>query len=319
MLAALLFLAGLGLLTVGGEVLIRGASAIARLAGLSPAVIGLTVVAMGTSLPELAVGLLAALRGEADIAVGNVVGSNIFNVTGALGVAALVATLPVRGNAIRLEWPVMFASTLACMVLMRDFVLDRFEASFLVVSLVLFTAYSVWVGRREVTKVEEREFAESVGARSLHPRHHERLRATGAVLAGVALLVVGGRLLVDGAVVLARLAGMSERLIGLTIVAVGTGMPELATSLIAAFRKQTDVAVANIIGSNVFNLLGILGLTALMHPIRFSPELGGSDVWWMLGTSLLLLPLLRSGMRIVRWEGALMIAVYLAYLYFLSR
>ena len=112
---------------------------------------------------------------------------------------------------------------------------------------------------------------------------------------------------------------MSERLIGLTIVAVGTGMPELATSLIAAFRKQTDVAVANIIGSNVFNLLGILGLTALVHPIRFSPELGGSDVWWMLGTSLLLLPLLRSGMRIVKWEGALMVAVYLSYLYFLSR
>ena len=319
MFAALLFLAGLGLLTVGGEVLIRGASAIARLAGLSPAVIGLTVVAMGTSLPELAVGLLAALRGEADIAVGNVVGSNIFNVTCALGIAALVATLPVRGNAIRLEWPVMFASTLACVVLMRDFLLDRLEASFLVTALVLFTAYSVWVGRREVTKVEEREFAESVDARSLHPRQHQGLKAVGAVLAGVALLVIGGRFLVDGAVVLARLAGMSERLIGLTIVAVGTGMPELATSLIAAFRKQTDVAVANIIGSNVFNLLGILGLTALVQPIRFSPELGGSDVWWMLGTSLLLLPLLRSGMRIVKWEGALMIAVYLAYLYGLSR
>lgn len=319
MFAALLFLAGLGLLTVGGEVLIRGASAIARLSGLSPAVIGLTVVAMGTSLPELAVGLLAALRGQADIAVGNVVGSNIFNVTVALGIAALVATLPVRGNAIRLEWPVMFVSTLASLVLMRDFVLDRFEASFLLISLVLFTAYSVWVGRREVTKVEEREFAESVDARSLHPRRHEGLRSAGAVLAGVALLVIGGRLLVDGAIVLARLAGMSERLIGLTIVAVGTGMPELATSLIAAFRKQTDVAVANIIGSNVFNLLGILGLTALVRPIRFSPELGGSDVWWMLGTSLLLLPLLRSGMRIVKWEGALMVAVYLAYLYSLSR
>lgn len=318
MLAALLFLAGLGLLTVGGEVLIRGASAIARLAGLSPAVIGLTVVAMGTSLPELAVGLLAALRGGADIAVGNVVGSNIFNVTFALGVAALVTTLPVRGNAIRLEWPIMFVSSLACLVLMRDYLLDRFEGSFLLISLVLFTAYSVWIGRREVTKVEQREFAESVGVRSLHPRRHERLLAVGTVLAGAALLVIGGRLLVDGAVILARLAGMSERLIGLTIVAVGTGMPELATSLIAAYRNQTDVAVANIIGSNVFNLLGILGLTALVQPIRFSPELGGSDVWWMLGTSLLLLPLLRSGMGIVRWEGALMIAVYLAYLYSLT-
>lgn len=318
MLAALLFLAGLGLLTVGGEVLIRGASAIARLAGLSPAVIGLTVVAMGTSLPELAVGLLAALRGEADIAVGNVIGSNIFNVTGALGVAALVASLPVRGNAIRLEWPVMFVSTLACLVLMRDFLLDRFEASFLVVSLVAFTAYSVWVGRREVTRVEQREFEQSVDQRSFHPRRHEGMLAAGAVLAGVALLLIGGRLLVDGAVILARLAGMSERLIGLTVVAVGTGMPEMVTSLVAAFRNQTDVAVANIIGSNVFNLLGILGVTALVQPIRFSPELGGSDILWMLGTSLLLLPLLWSGKKLVRWEGALMIAVYLAYLYSLS-
>lgn len=318
-MAYLLLLAGLVLLTLGGEVLIRGASSIARLAGLSPAVIGLTVVAMGTSLPELAVCLLAALRGEPDIAVGNVIGSNIFNVTGALGLTALVAMLPVRGNAIRLEWPVMFASSMACAVMMRDHVLDRYEAAFLVVSLVLFTAFSVWIGRREVTRVEQQEFKEAVEDRTLHPHRHEGLLATAAVLVGAGFLVVGGRFLVDGAVILARLAGMSERLIGLTIVAVGTGMPEVAASLVAALRKQTDVAVANIIGSCVFNVLGILGLTALIHPIRFSPELAGSDVWWMLGTSLLLFPLLRSGMRIVAWEGALMIALYAAYLYFLIR
>lgn len=318
-MAFLLLLAGLALLTLGGEVLIRGASSIARLAGLSPAVIGLTVVAMGTSLPELVVCLLAAFRGEPDIAVGNVIGSNIFNVTGALGLTALVATLPVRGNAIRLEWPVMLAASLGCAVMMRDQVLDRFEAVFLVVSLVLFTAFSVWIGRREVTRVEQQEFKEAVEDRTLRPRRHEGLLATAAVLVGAGFLVVGGRFLVDGAVILARLAGMSERLIGLTVVAVGTGMPEVAASLVAALRKQTDVAVANIIGSCVFNLLGILGLTALIHPIRFSPELAGSDIWWMLGTSLLLLPLLRSGMRIVAWEGALMIAVYAAYLYFLIR
>lgn len=318
-MAFLLLLAGLVLLTLGGEVLIRGASSIARLAGLSPAVIGLTVVAMGTSLPELAVCLLAALRGEPDIAVGNVVGSNIFNVTGALGLTALVAALPVRGNAIRLEWPVMLASSLACLVMMRDHLLDRYEAAFLVVSLVLFTAFSVWIGRREVTHAEQQEFKEAVEDRTLQPRRYEGLQATAAVLVGAGFLVVGGRFLVDGSVILARLAGMSERLIGLTVVAVGTGMPEVAASLVAAVRKQTDVAVANIIGSCVFNVLGILGLTALIHPIRFSPELAGSDVWWMLGTSLLLLPLLRSGMRLVAWEGALMIAVYAAYLYSLIR
>ena len=316
-MAFLLLLAGLVLLTLGGEVLIRGASSIARLAGLSPAVIGLTVVAMGTSLPELAVCLLAAFRGEPDIAVGNVVGSNIFNVTGALGLTALVAVLPVRGNAIRLEWPVMFASSMACAVMMRDHVLDRFEAAFLVVSLVLFTAFSVWIGRREVTRVEQQEFQAALEDRKLHLRRHAGLQATAAVLVGAGFLVVGGRFLVDGAVILAREAGMSERLIGLTVVAVGTGMPEVAASLVAALRKQTDVAVANIIGSCVFNLLGILGLTALIHPIRFSPELAGNDVWWMLGTSLLLFPLLRSGMRIVAWEGGLMVALYATYLLFL--
>jgi cation:H+ antiporter len=319
MLPTLLFVAGLGLLALGGELLIRGATALARIAGLSPAVIGLTVVAMGTSLPELAVGLLAALRGQPDIAVGNVIGSNIFNITAALGITTLVATLPVRGNAIRLEWPVMFAASLASALLMRDFLLDRFEASFLLVSLVLFTAYSVWVGRREVTGVEQKEFAAAVEKRSLRPSRREGLAAMTSILAGVALLVGGGHLLVEGAVALARLAGMSERLIGLTIVAVGTGMPELAASLVAAARKQTDVAVANMIGSNVFNLLGILGMTALVHPIRFAPELAGSDVWWMLGTSLLLLLVLRSGMRLVRWEGIVLIAVYVAYLAVLNR
>jgi cation:H+ antiporter len=316
---AFLFLAGLALLAFGGELLVRGATAIARLAGLAPAVIGLTVVAMGTSLPELAVSLLAALRGQPDIAMGNVLGSNIFNITAALGITALVTSLPVRGNAIKLEWPVMFAASLATALLMRDLRIDRFEAAFLFISLALFTAYSVWIGRREVVGVEQAEFTRAVAERALRPRRHEGLLAWGSVLAGIALLVVGGRLLVDGAVTLARLAGMSERLIGLTIVAAGTGMPEVATSLVAAVRKETDVAVANMIGSNVFNLLGILGLTALVKPIAFAPELAGWDVWWMLGTSLFLFLLLRSGMRVVRWEGVAMLVVYIGYLYSISR
>lgn len=319
MIATLLLIAGLVLLALGGELLIRGATVIARLAGLTPAVIGLTVVAMGTSLPELAVSTLAALRGQSDIAVGNVIGSNIFNITGALGLTALLTSLPVRGNAIRLEWPVMFGASLVCAVLMRDSVVDRLEGGTFLVCLVLFTAYSVWIARKEVAGAEKREFEVAVEDRSLPFWRHPGLLATGVVLAGVALLVVGGNLLVEGAVSLARLAGMSERLIGLTIVAVGTGMPELATSLIAAVRKQTDVAVANIIGSNLFNILGILGITALVQPIRFAPELARADVWWMLATSFLLLPVLWRGMKVVRWEGALLVSTYVAYLMFLAR
>ncbi|HEU0077926.1 MAG TPA: calcium/sodium antiporter [Longimicrobiaceae bacterium] len=315
MTAVLLFLGGLVLLVAGGELLVRGATLLARLAGLTPAVIGLTVVAMGTSMPELAVGLMAAARGQPDIAVGNVIGSNIFNVTAALGIAALVHALPVRGAAVRLEWPVMFGASALCAVLLRDLRLERVEGAFLVLCLVLFTAYSVHLGRREVRGAERAEFAESADDRSLHPGRLERLTAAAAVLGGVALLVVGGRLLVSGAVDIARLAGMTERVIGLTVVAAGTGMPEVVTSAVAAARRQTDVAVANMIGSNVFNLLGILGVTALVHPIPVAPALAGPDLLWMMGTALLLLPVLWRGMRIDRWEGGVLIGAYGVYLW----
>jgi cation:H+ antiporter len=313
-IAALLFSAGLLLLVAGGEVLVRGATLLARLAGLTPAVIGLTVVAMGTSLPEMAVGVLAALRGEPDIAVANVIGSNIFNITAALGLTALVCVLPVHGSAVRLEWPVMFGASALAALVMRDLHIDRGEAAFLLVCLVLFTAYSLHIARREVTAAEEAEFADSQADRSLGSGRRGALLAAGAVLTGVVLLVVGGKLLVDGAVSLARVLGMTERMIGLTVVAVGTGMPEVATSVVAAARRQTDVAVANMIGSNVFNLLGILGVTAMVQPIRFAASLAGADVWWMLGTALLLLPVLHLGRRISRLEGALLIGVYAAYL-----
>jgi cation:H+ antiporter len=318
-MAILQLLVGLVLLAGGGELLIRGAVLLARLAGLTAAVIGLTVVAAGTSLPELTVSVLAALRGEPDLAVGNVVGSNIFNVTAALGLTALVSPLVVRGAAIRLEWPVMFVASAVCVVLMRDSLLDRLEAGFLLVSLVAFIAYTVRIARREVTAEERGEFVEEVRERVPPGRRRDTGRAVVTLSLGIVVLVIGGRFLVEGAVGLARLAGMSERVIGLTVVAAGTGMPELATSLVAAARRQSDVAVANMIGSNVFNLLGILGVTALVTPIRFSPALGGGDMWWMLGTALLLFPVLWRGRRIDRWEGAVLVSAYALYLATLLR
>ena len=318
-MAILQLLLGLGLLAGGGELLIRGAVLLARLAGLTPAVIGLTVVAAGTSLPELTVSVLAALRGEPDLAVANVVGSNIFNVTAALGLTAVVAPLVVHGAAIRLEWPVMFVASAACVVLMRDARLDRLEAGFLLLSLLLFVTYTVRIARREVTGAEGQEFADEVRERVPPGRRWEGARALLALGFGVLVLVIGGRFLVDGAIDLARLAGMSERVIGLTVVAAGTGMPELATSLVAAARRQGDIAVANMIGSNVFNLLGILSVTALVTPISFSSDLGGGDMWWMLGTALLLFPVLWRGRRIERWEGGVLTSAYVVYIATLLR
>jgi cation:H+ antiporter len=320
-----LVLLGLALLAGGGEALVRAATTIAELAGVTPAVIGLTVVAIGTSLPELVVSLFAALEGTPDIAVANVVGSNIFNIAATLGLTALIIPLPVQGSAVRREWPVMFAASLLCLLVARDGRIDRGEGMLFLVVLVLFIAYVVRLARREVAGDEARQLAEHVEAHDIDAPADRRggsppLVVTLVVLAaGIAALVVGGRLLVDGAVALARIAGMTERVIGLTIVAGGTGAPELATSLMAAFRKRTDVAIANMIGSNIFNILGILGVTALIIPVPVAPEIVRGDMWWMLGTTLVLLPLMRSGARLSRTEGAVLVGAYVAYLIVLLR
>jgi cation:H+ antiporter len=320
--ALLLVVVGLALLAGGGEALVRAATTLAELVGVSPAVIGLTVVAIGTSLPELVVSLVAATEGKPDLAIANVVGSNIFNVAATLGLTALLLPLPVHGNAVRLEWPVMFGASALLFAVARDGVVGRFDAGVFLVALVLFIAYSVYVARRGVTAPEARELAEQVEARDIDTPTGAPARPIVplvVLVVGLAALVVGGRLLVDGAVALARLAGLSERVIGLTIVAGGTGAPELATSLMAALRGRTDVAIANMIGSNIFNILGILGVTALVQPIPVDAAVVATDLWWMLGTALLLLPLLWTGKRLSRVEGGLLVAAYGAYLVVLLR
>lgn len=322
LLAIALVVLGLALLTAGGEALVRGATVVARVAGVSPAVIGLTVVAMGTSLPELTVSVLAASRGEPDLAVANVVGSNIFNVTGILGITALVSVLPVHGAAVRLEWPFMFAASVGALLAMWNGTIGRAEGAVGLVALAVFTAYVVHIARREV-KGAERDQIAAVAAEHDIPGSAagapQLRRALGLLAVGLVLLVLGGRWLVDGAIGIARLAGLTERVIGLTVVAAGTGAPELATSLVAARRGRTDVAVANMIGSSIFNLLGILGFAAVLTPLPVAPALVATDGWWMVGTTLVLLPLLRSGMRLTRVEGALLVAIYVAYVALLLR
>jgi cation:H+ antiporter len=310
-----LIVLGLVLLVLGGEVLLRGAVGVATLLRLTPAVIGLTVVAAGTSVPELAVSVLAAGRGSTDIAVGNVVGSNIFNIAFILGLCALIRPLVIGGNTIRLEYPVLALVTLLCVAVCDKAHLNRLDATLFLAIYVGFTAYLVTLVRQQMNETEVQEFRKEVKELAETPG-----RPPGSwvylifIMAGVALLGVGAHATVTGAVDLARLLGLSERVIGLTIVAAGTGLPEVVTSLVSSIRGRDDVAIGNVIGSNLFNILGILGLNALVAPLSIAPEILASDNWWMLGITVLLFPMMFTGLRINRWEGAVLLAAYGSYL-----
>jgi len=311
----LLVVAGLTLLVLGGEGLVRGATGMALFARISPAVVGLTVVAAGTSAPELVVSLQAAMNGNAGLAMGNVVGSNLFNIAAILGLTALVLPLRIQGSTIRLEWPVMMLASIELHLLARDGTIDRLEGAFLLSALVAFTGYAVWASHQAAVHLDGADSDDdfptaSFGATGRRALVYNLL----AVAAGVGVLAAGSTLLVRGAVELAAGFGVSDTVIGLTIVAAGTSTPELVTSLVAARRGQDDVAVGNIIGSNLFNVLGIVGATSLVHPLAVPTELLTRDDLWMLGVSALLFPMLWTGMRVTRAEGAVLLAVFAAYM-----
>lgn len=315
----LMLAVGFGLLVAGGEALVRGASGLALMARLPPAVVGLTIVAAGTSMPELVVSVQSAVNGNVGIAVGNVVGSNTFNIGAILGLAALVRPLRVTGNTVRMEWPVLMLAARQLFLLARDGSLDRVEGAALLAAMAGFTAYAVWIGRNATTANEADGFGELVTA-SFGTTGARALTANMlAVVVGVALLAGGSTLLVGGAVGIATLLGVSETVIGLTIVAAGTSTPELVTSLVASRRGRDDIAIANVVGSNIFNVLGILGVTALVHPLAVPEVILGRDIWWMLGASVLLLPLMWTGLRVNRAEGAALLAGYFGYIAALVR
>lgn len=305
---------GLALLVAGGEGLVRGASGIALAAKISPAVVGLTIVAAGTSTPELVVSIQSAVNGNVGIAIGNVVGSNIFNIGAILGLAALVSPLRVMGNTVRMEWPVMMLAALQLFLLARDGVVDRVEGGFLLAAMIAFTAYAVWLGRNASTSAEAEGFDEMVTA-SFGASGGKALACNLiAIVVGVGLLAGGSTLLVQGAVGIATALGVSETIIGLTIVSAGTSTPELVTSIVASKRGRDDIAIANVVGSNIFNVLGILSITALVGPLDVPEVIMSRDVWWMLGASALLLPLMWTGMRVNRLEGGVLLAGFLTYL-----
>ena len=308
MTIAILYLAlGLVLLYYGAEALVCGSSSLALRLGLSPLVIGLTVVAFGTSSPELVVSLKAGLAGQGNISVGNVVGSNICNIGLILGICALVTPIATTSQIVRIDIPIMIAVTAFTTFLLWDGTLGLAEGIILFALLLAYVVFSVYLARRQPTDALGAEFDTEVKA-SKRGLFIDLLMVAG----GLVLLIFGARFLVDGAVVIARAFGWSEALIGLTVIAVGTSLPELATSLVAAVKKEADIAVGNIVGSNIFNLLGILGITAMATPLAAS-GISLVDYAVMAVFALVLWPMAYHQKCITRLEGAILLAGYAAY------
>ncbi len=308
--------AGLAMLLGGAELLVKGASRLALRWGMAPLVIGLTVVAFGTSAPELAIGVGAALDGQPDIALGNVVGSNIANVLLILGVCALVSPLVVRRQLIWLDVPVMVAVSLGVLAMALDGALARREGVALLLIGVGYVAGLLWLARRDAggpsTDADDTAI-EKAGAELPAWRH------VALVVAGLAVLVLGAQWLVDGAVSIATSLGVSELVIGLTVVAIGTSLPEIATSVLAVLRGERDMAVGNIVGSNVFNLLFVLGATAAIAPdgIAVSAAAVRFDLPVMTAVAVACMPIFFTGHCIQRWEGGLFLGYYVAYVAYL--
>lgn len=292
--------------------LVRGAVNFAKHWGVSPLLIGLTIVGFGTSTPELMVSINAALQNQPDIAVGNIVGSNIANTLLILGVSGMIQPISCPREMVSRDGSWMLAASILLVVLCLSGVIVFWQGAVMLAFLAVYVAYSYWVEKYKkypVVQVYENEAKEFEDIK-LNPWLSFIL-----IIAGLVVLIYGARILVDGAVSLARSLGVSEAVIGLSLVAVGTSLPELATSLIAAFRKHADVAIGNIIGSNIFNILGILGTTAVVKTIPINPQIKGFDIWVMLGTACLIIPFMVTGKQISRKESSFLLVLYVAYIY----
>lgn len=313
---AVLPVLGLILLVAGAEALVRGASRLATSVGVSPLVVGLTVVAFGTSAPELSVSVSSAFGGNADVALGNVIGSNILNVLLILGLSAMVAPLIVQQQLVRFDVPVMIGVSVLLLLLAFDGRIGFLDGLLLFSGSVAYTVWAVVTSRRETKAVQE-EYAAEFGQtdRTLTTILYDLAR----VIAGLAMLVVGADWFVDGAILAAEALGMSRLVIGLTIVAAGTSMPELATSVIASFRGERDIAVGNVVGSNIFNILTVLGLSSIVAPngIGVSAQATGIDIPVMIAVAAACLPVFFAGYVITRWNGLVFMMLYVMYALYL--
>jgi cation:H+ antiporter len=314
-----LFFAGLTPLILGADLLVRGASRLALALGISPLVVGLTVVSFGTSAPEVAVSVGAVLEGKTDLALGNAVGSNIFNVLFILGVAAIITPLVVNIQLIRQEVPIMLGASLLLLVLSLDGQLTLTDGLILLGLMLAYTVFLVWQSRRQNQSAQDEyagEFVPDKPAPWLGRMPVQLL----LIAVGLGLLVLGSNWLVEASVVFAKALGVSDLIIGLTIVAAGTSMPEVATSVMAAIKGERDIAVGNVVGSNTFNILGCLGIASLVSGhvgLAVSAAVLNFDLWVMTAVALACLPVFMSGREIARWEGTMFLAYYLAYVAYL--
>ncbi len=303
----LILIIGLVILLLGGKFLVDGASAIAEKLGLSAGLIGLTIVAFGTSTPELLVSVNAALKGTSDIAIGNVVGSNIANISLVLGISALLFPITLGLNVLKLDYIFALLTTVLFFILSLNGVISRVEGVILTILLILVNLY-IYKKLKGVNLEASEEL-------NLNSKTNNGFKSVFLILLGVLGLYFGSDLFVDSAVEISRVFGVSERVIGITVIAIGTSLPELTTSVIAAINKKTDIAIGNILGSNIMNVLGIIGITALVQPIAVSEQFLRLDFLWMIGITLILFPIMKSKLNISRLEGGILVFIYLIYIY----
>jgi len=302
----LVLVLGLVILLAGGKYLVDGASGLAARFGLSPGLIGLTVVAFGTSAPELLVSVNAALKGNSEIALGNVIGSNIANISLVLGISAILYPIAIYRSVLKLDYLATLLASILFFILALNGVISRIEGIFLFVIMLLLN----WYFFRKLSNTEEISSTEEVlGKRKPLALHLFFLTI------GILGLYYGSDKFVDSAVEISQIFGVSERIIGITVIAIGTSLPELVTSIIAAIKKETDIAIGNILGSNLMNILAILGITSMISPIPVADIFLKQDFIWMIGLTLLLFPILRSKLQISRWEGLFLLLIYGVYIY----
>jgi cation:H+ antiporter len=308
------FILGLAVLVAGAELLVRGASKLALAFGISPLVVGLTVVAFGTSTPEVAVSVKAAVANQPDLVTGNCVGSTMFNVLMILGVCAIIAPLVVAQQLVWFDVPIMIGVHLLLLAVGWDGVVSRWDGLLLLTGIVAYTVFVVRKSRQESAAVTA-EYDDAFGGSKPKRSPKMILAQVGLILAGLGLCLLGARWMVDSAVTLARAWGVSELVIGLTIVAAGTSAPEIATSIVATLRGQRDIAIGNVVGSNIFNIMGIVGLAGVIAPdgIAMAPSMLRFDLPVAIATAVACLPIFFTGHSISRWEGGLFLGYYVAY------
>ncbi|GAB3328659.1 calcium/sodium antiporter [Marivirga atlantica] len=306
----ILLLVGLVTLIIGGDLLVRGASRIALRFKISPLVVGVTIVAFGTSAPELLISVQAALTGSPDITMGNVIGSNICNLALVLGITSLIAPIPVNSDSIKIDWPMTMGSSLLLYFVVREGLVDNYEGVVFLVILVLYVIFIIRRSRKNNIAIESLGIEVSEDSINKSSKIWKEL---GLIAIGGAGLYYGSDWFVNSAKDLAIYLGVSERIVGITVVALGTSLPELVTSIVAAFKKETDLALGNLMGSNIFNILSILGITSIIEEIVVSSVILNSDMIWMLAITLVLFPFMAFNKKIDRYEGLILLAVYVYY------